>query len=127
MTGFAEENEPMYAVGDRVIVSNPIDIFAEESTTVHVISDVKFSEKHGVFAYKLDEGTVWVNESWLEPDIFGPQFIDEDNPSARELLKLEEDYELASLHHAKMTQNATEIQRSKARLFEIQHELEALE
>jgi len=41
-------------------------------------------------------------------------------------LLAEQDYELTSLSHAIKTQNATEIQRSKARLSEIQHELETM-
>jgi len=127
--GFNDDMEPMYDVGDRVIVSNPIDFFAEEDTKVHVVTDVKYSEKHGVFAYKLDGGVVWINESWLEPDIFGPQFIDDtdEEPSVAKLgLEAERDYMLISLYDAMLTQNETEIERSKARLKEIQTELEAI-
>lgn len=48
------------------------------------------------------------------------------NAEKKEALIAEQDYELASLHDAMLTQNVTEIQRSKARLHEIQNELEAL-
>lgn len=44
----------------------------------------------------------------------------------RKLLLLEQDYELASLSDAISMQNETEIARSKARLAEINSELEAL-
>lgn len=133
-----DELKPIYAVGDRVLLSNPFDLFDCEDSTVYTIEDVQFNEKYFTHFYLVNNR--WVNEAWLELGPFGPQFLDEEVGEVKlpkkidiqalkqcELLKLDLDYELASLHHAKMTQNATEIQRSKARLFEIQHELEALE
>lgn len=129
-----DDIQPLYAVGDRVIIANPIDFGDIEDATVYEVTHVKFVPKYQTHAYRLNNGIKWVNESWLQPDIFGPQFLDEEvdglkakkQPDARKLLKLEEDYELASLHDAMLTQNVTEIQRSKARLHEIQNELEAL-
>lgn len=129
-----DDIQPAYAVGDRVIIANPIDFSDIDDTTVYEVTHVKFVPKYQTHAYRLNNGIKWVNESWLQPDIFGPQFLDEEvyglkskkQPDARKLLKLEEDYELASLHDAMLTQNSTEIQRSKARLHEIQNELEAL-
>lgn len=131
-----ESNEirPLYAVGDRVLITNPIDIFDVEDTKVYEVTHVKFMPRYQTYAYRLDNGTKWVNEAWLEPDLFGPQFLDEEvaevkpkkKPSERDALKAEEDYELASLYDAMQTQNETEIERSKARLKEIQTELEAI-
>jgi len=123
-----DEFAPAYAVGDRVIMSNPIDFFDVEDTKVYVVTSVKFVKAYGAFAYRLDNSPLWVNEAWLEPDLFGPQFIEEDKTEwdERKALLLEQDYELASLYDAVQTQDETEIARSKARLAEITSELEAL-
>lgn len=123
-----DEIIPTYNVGDRVIMSNPIDFFDVEDVKVYTVTSVKFAKVYGTFAYKLDNGPLWVNEAWLEPDLFGPQFIAEDNTddNERNLLILEQDYELQSLSHAISTQDEAEQKRSKARLAEIHNELEAL-
>lgn len=128
---FKDDTQPMYELGDRVMMTNPLDFFGAEDTKVYTITDVKFAKVHGTHAYKLDNGAVWVNEAWLEPDIFGPQFIAEDSAEIeRKQLRLailaEQDYELASLFDAVETRDEAEILRSKARLTEIHSELEAL-
>lgn len=128
-----DEIKPMYDVGSRVFISNPLDAFADEDTTVYTIEDVKFVPKYFTHFYRINNGK-WVNESWLEPDIFGPQYLDEEDAemnkptkvSERVALELEQDYELASLFHAIATQDEEEKERSKQRLSEIRAELEAL-
>ena len=127
----SNELQPMYAVGDRVRMANPFDLLAEGDTTVYEIEDVQFNERYVTFFYRVNDR--WVNEAWLEPDLFGPQFLNEEvsdmkkkQPTNRELLELDQDYELATLHDAMQTQNEPEIERSKKRLSEIHAELEAL-
>lgn len=66
------------------------------------------------------------NNQFSDEEVDGLKAKKQTVPSARELLKLEQDYELDSLNDAIRTQNETEIQRSKVRLHEIQNELEAL-
>lgn len=127
-----DEIKPMYDVGSRVFISNPLDAFADEDTTVYTIEDVKFVPKYFTHFYRINGR--WVNESWLEPDIFGPQYLDEDvggidkptKVSERVALELEQDYELSSLFHAIATQDEDEKERSKQRLAEIRAEMEAL-
>ena len=120
-TPFADGQHPLYNVGDRVLIANPIDIFDIEDTTVYTVTHVRYSDKHLAFAYRLNNGHMWVNEAWLEPDFFGPQFIDDDaeaNEAAR-LKALELDYELRSLSHAISTQDKAEHARAMARLREL--------
>src|SRR5690554_2252119 len=128
-----DEIKPMYDVGSRVFISNPLDAFADvEDTTVYTIEDVKFVPKYFTHFYRINGR--WINESWLEPDIFGPQYLDEEDAemnkptkvSERVALELEQDYELASLFHAIATQDEAEKERCKKRLSEIRAELEAL-
>ena len=127
-----DEIKPMYAVGSRVFISNPLDAFADEDTTVYTIEDVKFVPKYFTHFYRINGR--WINESWLEPDIFGPQYLDEEDAemnkptkvSERVALELEQDYELSSLFHAIATQDEAEKERSKQRLAEIRAEMEAL-
>lgn len=127
-----DERTPMYAVGDRVLITNPIDIFDVEDTKVYTITHVKYMYTYAAFAYRLDNGSKWINESWLEPDLFGPQVLDEEAESEmsenneRKALLLEQDYELVCLYDAIQTQDDVSIERSKARLSEIHHELEAI-
>lgn len=129
-----DEIKPMYEIGSRVFISNPLDAFADvEDTSVYTIEDVKFVPKYFTHFYRINNGK-WVNESWLEPDIFGPQYLDEEETdmskptkvSERVALELEQDYELASLFHAIATQDEAEKERCKKRLSEIRAELEAL-
>ena len=128
-----DEIKPMYDVGSRVFISNPLDAFADvEDTTVYTIEDVKFVPKYFTHFYRINGR--WINESWLEPDIFGPQYLDEEDAemnkptkvSERVALELEQDYELSSLFHAITTQDQSEQERSKKRLAEIRAEMEAL-
>lgn len=125
---FINDDEAMYNVGDRVLITNPIDLFEDEDKTVYTITDVKFNERYGVFAYKLDGGTTWVNEAWLEADLFGPKIIEEEGvqmakTNGKKALQLELDYELASLHDAMANGDEKEKERSKARLAEIHAEM----
>lgn len=127
-----DEIKPMYDVGSRVFISNPLDAFADEDTTVYTIEDVKFVPKYFTHFYRINGR--WINESWLEPDIFGPQYLDEEDGemnkptkvSEHVALELEQDYELASLFQAIATQDEAEKERSKQRLAEIRAEMEAL-
>lgn len=129
-----DEIKPMYDVGSRVFISNPLDAFADvEDTTVYTIEDVKFVPKYFTHFYRINNGK-WINESWLESDIFGPQYLDEEAEdlkkpkyNERQALELEQDYELASLFKAMSERDEEEKERSKQRLSEIRAELEALE
>lgn len=123
-----DDDKPMYDVGDRVLVTNPLDFFADDDKTVYKITAVKFSEKYDVFVYQLNGGSAWNNEAWLEPDLFGPQIIEVDGakPNAKQALLAELDYELACLFDAMTQGDDTEKERSKARLAEIHTELLAV-
>lgn len=129
---FMDEMKPMYAVGDRVLITNPIDLFDVEDTKVYTITHVKYMHTYATFAYRLDNGSKWINESWLDPDLFGPQVLDEEYESEmsednqRKALLLEQDYKLVCLYDAIQTQDDVGIERSKARLSEIHAELEAI-
>ena len=120
-----EDDKPLFNVGNRVLITNPLDFFADDDKTVYTIEAVKFSHEHDVFAYKLSGGTAWINEAWLEPDIFGPQVIGVEKPKAdeRQALMAEIDYELASLFSAMNRGNDADKARSMARLSEIHVEL----
>lgn len=121
---FEDDDKPLYSVGDRVLITNPLDFFADDDKTVYTIAAVKFSEEYGVFAYKLSGGAVWINEAWLEPDIFGPQIIsDKPDLDAKQALLAELDYELACLYDAMTQSDDVEKERSKCRLAEIREEL----
>ena len=126
-----DDIKPLYTVGDRVIMANPIDFFDFEDTKVYTITHVKYMPNHVTYAYRLDNGHLWVNEAWLEPDLFGPKFLGEDVSELRKereikALKAEQDYELLSLFYARAKQDEVEHARARARLTEIHAELEAL-
>ncbi|MBU5266236.1 hypothetical protein [Virgibacillus proomii] len=69
-------NEPMFEVGDEVLIYNPYEDgyyaqFDNISPTVYEISDVRFDDKEGVYRYRLvndpliDMYGKWISEDWL--------------------------------------------------------------
>lgn len=117
-----DDDKPLYNVGDRVLVTNPLDFFADDDRTVYIVTAVKYNEKYDVFVYQLNGGSAWTNEAWLEPDLFGPQIIEVDGAKtdAKQALMVELDYELASLYDAMVRGDEAEKARCKARLAELQ-------
>lgn len=119
-----DDDKPLYNVGDRVLVTNPLDFFADDDKTVYTVTAVKYNEKYDVFVYQLNGGSAWTNEAWLEPDLFGPQIIEVDGTEtdAKQALMVELDYELASLYDAMVRGDEAEKVRCKRRLAELRVE-----
>lgn len=121
------DDKPLYNVGDRVLITNPLDFFADNDKTVYEVTAVKYNEKYDVFVCQLNGGSAWINEAWLEPDLFGPQIIEVESVKlvAKQALLAELDYELACLYDAMAQDDDTEKERSKRRLADIRVELVA--
>jgi hypothetical protein len=76
---FAEFDGPLFEVGTRVFVRNPNSMWIDdESEKTYVISDVFYVKESDQYVYKLDGLTLWYNEAWIEPDVFGPMTINVD-------------------------------------------------
>lgn len=77
-------NEPLFDVGDRVIIVNPNLVDPpDEPPIANIISAVVYLPELDKYVYRLEGSPFYFNENWLQADLFGPMTLNvvmEDSP-----------------------------------------------
>lgn len=113
-----QEQIPAFSIGEPVIIVNPY--MAEDEPPTHgTVTKIVFAEDQQLFLYQIDFGNEWVNENWLQYDIFGPKtFMIQRKDAKLEKAKdekgrkLEIDYWLRSYSYEKAKDNEEGVQQA---------------
>ncbi len=82
---FAEDDGPLFEVGERVLIINPNLIDPpDEPPEIRVIHSIVYLPEIDEYVYQLEGSPMWYNENWLQADLYGPMYY-----SVRQVNKIE--------------------------------------
>lgn len=90
-----------FAIGDPVIIADPIDPHGASRAKRGKIVDRKREENGYIDVYNIAGQPGWYNENWLTPDYLGPALLQPMPDRSTEPSRIEVDYWLATLSDSK--------------------------